>query len=243
MKKIIILVLVTKSLILSGQSESYLSFIFGNSFTGYGDLPGQTFGIGYGKSIKKRIHFYSLFYQSNCNGRFEDIYLPTKTIFGKTNTTVGVFDLFSIANSNKGNFKYPTNGDISKVFMTNNKSISTGLRLYPIISKSIDIFVEGRMNISKLESTFINFTNFVNVNDAKSWLNIGFQPSDVALHTMVQANYLDLGLGYGIGLRYKIMEKLKLEFAASYVEYRYDADNLSTYTLGLQYAFIKKNKK
>ncbi len=244
MKKLILLILWLLVIGFSKSEAQSLTFNYGGSFSGFGDLQGKFMSIGYQQQLYKSIHIYGSISNSSVSGNKLSYIHSDKLFLGLDYTGNSVMDIKDFFN----------NGDITNnrllsigseqhydppFFIISQKNVDIGLNIRIYKSKKIEYYVEGNLSLAKLELSGTAAQRDVYVN-AESWVNdknvfVGLQipPRLVVLETPSQDHFLDFGFGYGVGIDYKFFDYFTIGANGHYNEYLNDAQNFVTWGIRL----------
>jgi opacity protein-like surface antigen len=212
----------------SQKNEVY--FKYGGSFTGAGDLQGRGIGIGYQRDIFKKLSFFTHVEQASMTGQSVGaFFLLGNTMIGSDGISFSQLDIFDIDKQNKisSAIQSGSKRHIPGYAMTNNKTLHTGLRFFPVRKSKLHVFLEGNIGLSKLEMTYVTKQQLVYIEDP-----IFGQVSndDFKINTQTQDNLLDFGYGYGLGVKYFIKDRVSVGAHANFTQYIKDAQNILTWS-------------
>lgn len=231
LKRIFILTAITVLVFVNNYSQkNEVYFKYGGSFTGAGDLQGRGICIGFQRDVFKKLSFFTHVEQASMVGQsIGAFFLIGNTMVGSDGISSSLLDIDDIDKQNKissaiqsGSKRY-----IPGYAMTNNKTLHTGFRLFPVRTDKLNVFVEGNIALSKLEMTYVTKQQLISIENPIFGL---LSNDDFKFNTQTQDNLLDFGFGYGLGVKYLIKDRVSAGVHANFTQYIKDAQNIVTWS-------------
>ena len=213
-----------------------LSFAYGGSFAGFGDLQGKFMSVGYHHKVNRAFYIYGSLSQASMSGQAGSTFHSEKNMLGADNIHIPLLDITSLDKDNELSDKYYVGGKMRldpPYSMMNTKSLDVGVQLYLLRGSKLGLYIEGNLSLVKLEWTGVLLQQLVTIEN-NAWLNnVSTGKPDIVLNTPSHEHFLDWGVGYGIGVNYYLNSFLTVGANGHYNYYLHDAQNIVTWNIRL----------